>query len=1097
MASAFRKKTPMQLQTLERSFSEEKYPNQQDMAKCAESIGLTYNQVKTWFKERRRKEKREIEGLKNQSASSVSSLTSSKVSVGLSRKTCVSLAERKRRFVQMQVLFPKDYVLRKVFRKDGPPLGMEFEAPPLRSTGHKKDIQKVRACTESQTSMKKRKVQDAPIESSGNRTNLPKKHGMGKGLMTIWRVTNSQNGEFPCEFNTLLGCNASFNSSSKSTSTVTSSQKSCKEAKTKNKPRPSSKQIVARKKIEKKKPPNKRKVSLRKTMDWKSHSPTECELSAVGPELSEGQDGQSTLVDDEEIELREMPNPLRCSAHLSSSGRHGCALCKDLLARFPPHNVKMKQPFSARPWDSSPELVKKLFKVLRFLYTNSTRIDVHPFTVDEFTQSFHDKDSMLLGEVHMALLKLLLLDAEKGKADDSVPLSSKDSRFLSFLNFFREQELDASFLMKSLNPLTWIEILRQVLVAAGFGSKNSLLRRGSFSKEEERMVKYGLRPRTLKCELFTVLSKIGSCGSKVSDLAKSPKIIELDLPNSIEETEQLIYSTLSSDITLFEKIAPNAYRLRVDPRIKGTNPNSDSEDSGSIEDEESRDSHSINNSSGDESDWSEETSSSKKEEKIAKYREIDESYCGEAWVLGLMEGEYSDLRVDEKLDGLVALVDLIDGASTCLRIEEPRIVVSTAVSTLHRIHASGGKIKKSTYTMASNSDKVHSSPRNTIQAPNSGTSSSKASSLMQTVHLGSDRRYNNYWLFLGPCARDDPGHRMVFFESSEDSHWEVIDTPQDILELLSVLDTRGLRESGLFASLNKRQSFLCQSMDAHLNKSKGDNATQTSSSNSMISSGDGSSPISDIDNSYNNSNNATVSVGSTAALFIESGRTEEEKRQKWERSQEFDRWVWDSFYLNLSAVRLSKRMLSDTWARCQGCHDLYWREEKHCRICHSTFELDFEQEERYAMHLATCKESEGMCELPSHRVHASQLQALKAAIHAIEAAMPDMSLVSSWMKSDHKLWVNRLQRTSSLPELLQVLVDFVGAIREDWLHECPKADGSGLVMDDLIVSFQTMPQTSSAVALWVVRLDTLISSYLEKSNSELLPAGVSSLKENS
>lgn len=36
--------------------------------------------------------------------------------------------------------------------------------------------------------------------------------------------------------------------------------------------------------------------------------------------------------------------------------------------------------------------------------------------------------------------------------------------------------------MRSLNPLTWIEILRQVLVAAGFGSKNSLLRRGSFSK---------------------------------------------------------------------------------------------------------------------------------------------------------------------------------------------------------------------------------------------------------------------------------------------------------------------------------------------------------------------------------------------------------------------------------------------------------------------------------------------------------------------------------------------------------------------------------------------------------------------------------------
>ena len=54
--------------------------------------------------------------------------------------------------------------------------------------------------------------------------------------------------------------------------------------------------------------------------------------------------------------------------------------------------------------------------------------------------------------------------------------------------------------------------------------------------------------------------------------------------------------------------------------------------------------------------------------------------------------------------------------------------------------------------------------------------------LMQSVFLGSDRRYNRYWLFLGPCSAlgpcsvYDPGHRRVYFESSEDGHWEVIDT---------------------------------------------------------------------------------------------------------------------------------------------------------------------------------------------------------------------------------------------------------------------------------------------------------------------------------
>lgn len=49
---------------------------------------------------------------------------------------------------------------------------------------------------------------------------------------------------------------------------------------------------------------------------------------------------------------------------------------------------------------------------------------------------------------------------------------------------------------------------------------------------------------------------------------------------------------------------------------------------------------------------------------------------------------------------------------------------------------------------------------------------------LQSIFLGSDRRYNRYWLFLGPCNLYDPGHKRVYFESSEDGHWEVIDTEE-------------------------------------------------------------------------------------------------------------------------------------------------------------------------------------------------------------------------------------------------------------------------------------------------------------------------------
>ncbi|KAI5336594.1 hypothetical protein L3X38_015862 [Prunus dulcis] len=72
------------------------------------------------------------------------------------------------------------------------------------------------------------------------------------------------------------------------------------------------------------------------------------------------------LVDDEELELRELqgsPNALGFSDHFTTNGDHACSLGKDLLAKFPPNSVKMKQPFCMQPRDSSLKIVKKLFKV--------------------------------------------------------------------------------------------------------------------------------------------------------------------------------------------------------------------------------------------------------------------------------------------------------------------------------------------------------------------------------------------------------------------------------------------------------------------------------------------------------------------------------------------------------------------------------------------------------------------------------------------------------------------------------------------------------------------------------------------------------------
>lgn len=70
-------------------------------------------------------------------------------------------------------------------------------------------------------------------------------------------------------------------------------------------------------------------------------------------------------------------------------------------------------------------------------------------------------------------------------------------------------------------------------------------------------------------------------------------------------------------------------------------------------------------------------------------------------------------------------------------------------------------------------------------------------------------------------------------------------------------------------------------------------------------------------------------------------------------------------------------------------------------------------------------------------------------------------------------WLTFVDRA---PPLGQVVADFVGAIREGWLQRCCSASlPGGAVLDDVAVLFQTMPQTTSAFALWLVKLDSLVA----------------------
>ncbi|XWS31134.1 hypothetical protein CRYUN_Cryun23aG0051500 [Craigia yunnanensis] len=1151
-----KRKSSLQLQALESFYKDEKYPTQRKMEGYAATLGLTLKQVKGWFVEKRRRDKRDngimlpIRSMKKlathreRNAAGISAARknpkgqdllvhnrSKSGAVLYSRYKGTSLVgenrfgKKKKKMLLPQDLLSPQYILKKVFRKDGPPLGVEFDTLPFQAFCHCKGSKDSHPADQEchRGATKRRKVSELTTidyHNNGNESASVKKHGIGKGLMTVWRVVNPEGGDIPT--------GVDF-SNRKIVAPLQTSSPAVRKQPPRNKRRQPLVSLMKQRSLEKKLQEKRRSSIKRREVQSNNKDDNhgqprkeKCELALEGSISNECLDQLAMLVDDEELELRELqagPNQLTCSDHLGTSGVLGCSLCKDLLVKFPPTSVKMKQPLSMQPWDSSPETVKKLFKVFHFLYTYSVTLDICLFTLDEFAQAFHDKDSLLLGKIHVALLKLLLSDVEAELIGALLPHFSLSCKFLALLHSVENHKFLVEFWKTSLNPLTWTEILRQVLVAAGFCSKQGLLRREALSKEMSLMARYGLRPGSLKGELFKILSERGNNGLKVSDLALSLLVTELNLTSTTEELEELICSTLSSDITLFEKISSSAYRLRSSSVAKdGNDCHSDTEDSGSVDDE-SDDSSGSSNSDDSECDsgnyyqrkLKHKRHYKSKNNMLTVYTEIDESHPGEVWLLGLMEGEYSDLSIEEKLNALVALIDLLSAGSS-IRMENPGKSIAECVPNIPH-YGSGAKIKRSSSNRQNfpRPSWVYGGQKNGVQEAHTSTDShpvdsssiskffgkEKCSSSrkdakeievrvdihpMQSVFLGSDRRYNRYWLFLGPCNAYDPGHRRIYLESSEDGHWEVIDTEEALRALLAVLDDRGKREAFLIESLEKREASLLQEMSSRRLYDAGIRLMPSDSSEMDVVREDSSSPVSDVDNL-----SLTVAVNesltSCGAIVLEAGKKGEEQNRKWRRLQEFDVWIWDCFYLNLNAVKHSKRSYLDSLTRCESCHDLYWRDEKHCRICHTTFELDFDLEERYAIHAATCREKEDNSTFPKFKVLSSQLQSLKAAVHAIESVIPEDALVGAWTKSAHRLWVKRLRRTSSLSELLQVVADFVAAINENWLNRCHIEQRGCTVIEEIIALFPTMSQTSSAVALWLVKLDEFIAPYLKKVHS--------------
>ncbi|KAM0864539.1 hypothetical protein ACQ4PT_043854 [Festuca glaucescens] len=314
------------------------------------------------------------------------------------------------------------------------------------------------------------------------------------------------------------------------------------------------------------------------------------------------------LVEDERLELMELAaqsKGLHSMLCLDSNTLQQLDSFRGMLSQFPPEMVRLKVPFSIKPWTGSEDCVGKLLMIAfhliellvwKFLITFADVLGLSSVTLDEFVQSLHDYDSRLLGELHVALLKSIIKDIEDVSRTPSAALGvNPGGGHPQIVEGAYSWGFNIRNWQRHLNLLTWPEILRQFALSAGFGpqlkkrnaedvfyrdenegrdSENviSTLRNGSAAVRAAALMKergythrrsrHRLTPGTVKFAAFHVLSLEESSGLTILEVAEKIQKSGLRDLTTSKTPEASIAAALSRDTKLFERTAPSTYCVK-------------------------------------------------------------------------------------------------------------------------------------------------------------------------------------------------------------------------------------------------------------------------------------------------------------------------------------------------------------------------------------------------------------------------------------------------------------------------------------------------------------------------------------------------------
>uniref|UniRef100_A0A6M2F0J1 Uncharacterized protein n=1 Tax=Populus davidiana TaxID=266767 RepID=A0A6M2F0J1_9ROSI len=555
--------------------------------------------------------------------------------------------------------------------------------------------------------------------------------------------------------------------------------------------------------------------------------------------------------------------------------------------------------------------------------------------------------------------------------------------------------------------------------------------------------------------------------------------------------------------------------------------------------------------------------------------DIDENNLGEPWVQGLVEGEYSDLSVEERLNALVALIGVaIEGNSIRVALEErleganalkkqmwaeaqldKRRMKEEFVTRTQYSSFTGNKMEPNQTISATEGrqspmvnvdDRSNGMPVNVsvqqeqlsdqqsdmnylnnmpfegnmqmqdlsagpdnLTYQQAGHIAEKSRSQLKSVighraeemyvyrslPLGQDRRRNRYWQFTTSASRNDPGCGRIFVEL-HDGRWRLIDYEEGFDTLLSSLDVRGVRESHLHAMLHKIEVPFKETIKRRRLCANTEGQSKDPIKAEAVEMAAGPESGTGMDSPHSTVCVPDSDMSETSTSFtIELGRNEIEKNHTLKRFQDFEKWMWKECFKSsvLCAMKYEKKRCTQLLGVCDYCHDTYLFEDNHCPSCHKTHPsqtgLNFSEHVAHCERKLKMDPDSALCSLS----FPPRIRLLKSLLALIEVSVLPEALQAVWTNGYRKSWGMKLQSSSCVDDLLQILTLLEVGMKRDYLSSnyetsselLGSSDPSRCAAHD---SFNTgtapvlpwLPQTTAAVALRVIEFDASISYMLHQ-----------------